>query len=204
MDSHPKDAPKLIAAQALVVRRTAGGSSAYELLDREGLRLGTVQQVEIPSAEPVRGKVAKFLEWASDMPTVRLDVMDGASGSTLFTTTLSAETHHRRASVRNGDGTELGEVLKAKGLRKIHFDLKADGVALGTVDAEGWSGFDYRIDEGGTPVGRITMLGGDTVLAIPTTSDDFLLDLDRPLAEPLRTLVLACAVAMDVSVRSRD
>jgi hypothetical protein len=127
-----------------------------------------------------------------------------ASGTTLFTTTLTAETQHRTASVQDGDGTELGEVLKGKGIRKIHFDLTAGGAALGTVDAEGWSGFDYRIDEQGAPVGRISMLRGDTVLGIATTSDDFLLDLDRPLAEPLRTLVLACAVAMDVSVSPRD
>lgn len=193
----------MITAQALVVRRTVGGSGAYELLDRDGLRVGTVHQAEIPSPVRARRKVTNFFDWTSDMPTVRLDVMD-ASGTTLFTTTLSAEIPHRTASVQNGAGTELGEVIKAKGLRKIHFDLKAGGVALGTVDAEGWSGFDYRIDERGAPVGSITMLRGDTALGIPMTSDDFLLKLDRPLAEPLRTLVLACAVAMDVSVSPRD
>ncbi len=48
------------------------------------------------------------------------------------------------------------------------------------------------------------MLGGAAIPGMTTTSEDFLLELDRPLEEPLRTLVLACAVSIDVSVSPAD
>jgi hypothetical protein len=204
LEPQPQDAPTPITVQALVVRKASDdGPNAYALFDREGTPLGAVRQVDTPSQRSFLRRVTNLLDWTSELPTVRLEVTD-TGGNMLFMTTLSAETGHLTAAVQDGDGNELGEVVKAKGIRKIHFDLRARGVTLGTVDAEGWSGFDYRIDERGVPVGRITMVGGDTVVGIPTTSDDFLLNLDRPLGEPLQTLVVACAVGMDVSVSSDD
>ena len=202
MGPQPQDAPTPITVQALVVRKASDrGPNAYELYDREGTRLGAVRQVDTPLRASVLRRVTNLLDLTSDRPTVRLDVTD-KGGNVLLMTTLSAESRHLTAVVQDGDGNDLGQVVKAKGFHKIHFDLRADGVTLGTVDAEGWSGFDYRIDERGVPVGRITMLGHDTV--IPTTSDDFLLDLDRPLAQPLHTLVVACAVGMALSVGRED
>ncbi len=102
--------------------------------------------------------------------------------------------------MRNGTGDDLGLVAKAKGMRKIHFDLKASNLTLGTVEAEGWSGWDFGVHQAGAQIGRISQLGGTTLLGIPTTSDDYGLELDRTLNEPLRTLVVACAVGMDVSI----
>jgi len=52
----------------------------------------------------------------------------------------------------------------------------------------------------GVQIGRIRQFGCRTSLGITATSDDYGLELDRTLNEPLRTLVVACAVGTDVSV----
>lgn len=161
--------------------------------------MGFVHQVDIPLEAGLLRKVTDWIGWTSSLPTVRLDVTD-MSRALLFKVILAGEDCQFTAVVHDGVGNKLGEVTKAKGWRRIHFDLRAGGSTVGTVDANDSSGFEYRIDEGGAHVGRITMLGQEAVGGIPTTSDDFLLELDVPLAEPLRTLVVASAVSMDVSV----
>lgn len=199
-----EDAHPLLSARSLLVRRAAGAAPhAYELFVSEDAQVGVVRWVDIPRRATALRKVTNFFEWTRSLPDVRLEVVDHL-GVLLFTVELSGEDNHLTATVRDGAGSDRGVVAKSKGFRKIHFDLTANGVVHGTVDADGWSGFDYRVEQAGSEVGRVTMLGGAAIPGMATTSDDFLLELDRPLEEPLRTLVLACAVSIDVSVSPAD
>ncbi len=199
-----EDAHPLYSARSLLVRKAVGAAPhAYELYVSEDAQVGVIRRVDIPRKATALRKVSNFFEWTSSLPDVRLEVVDHV-GVLLFTVELSGEDNHFTATVRDGAGGDRGVVAKSKGLRKIHFDLKAHGVVHGTVDAGGWSGFEYRVEQAGSEVGRVTKLGSDTILGMSTTSDDFLLELDRPIEEPLRTLVLACAVSMDVSVSRLD
>lgn len=201
MEQYPDDAPAVLTTGSLLVRRTDGTPHAYELSDAEGTPLGVVRRTDVERQAAILRKVTNWFEWTSSLPDVRLEVTDGG-GAPLFTVVVSGDDARFTAVVRDPAGNDLGQLAKARRIGKIHFDLKAGGTTVGTVDAETWTGFDYRIDQGGVPVGRMALLGGDAVFGIPTTSDDVLLRLDRPLAEPLRTLVVACAVSLDVSVSS--
>jgi hypothetical protein len=190
----------LVTAQWLLVHKTVDDEPhAYDLYDSRGARLGIVRRADIPLEASMLRNVAHWIGWTSLLPIVRLEVVD-MSGVPVFTVVFSAESKQFTAAVRDANGNHLGEVAKAKGLRKIHFDLRAREVTAGTIDATKWSGYDFRIYEGGVTVGRITTLGDRLVADIPTTNHDTLLELSRNLAEPLRTLVVACAVGMDVSV----
>ncbi len=200
MEPLTEDPPLLVAHQALLVRRAGRGDAhAYEVADHQGTPLGLVHRVDTERQSSPLRKVTNFLSWTSSLPTVRLDVTD-LRGTALFSVEFSPEDAQFTAAVRDGAGTDIGLVAKAKGLRKIHFDLKASSCTLGTVEAEGWSGWDFSVHQGGAQIGRISQLGGRTFLGITATSDDYGLELDRSLNEPLRTLVVACAVGMDVSV----
>ena len=199
MGPHPDDAPLLVAHRSLLVRRAGRGDAhAYEVIDGEGTRLGLVHRIDTERQSSPLRRVTNFLSWTSSLPTVRLDVTD-LRGTALFSVEFSPEDAQFTAAVHDGAGTDIGLVAKAKGLRKIHFDLKASSCTLGTVEAEGWSGWDFSVHQGGAQIGRISQLDGKT-LGITATSDDYGLELDRSLNEPLRTLVVACAVGMDVSV----
>lgn len=194
----------LLSTRSLLVRKAVGDAPhAYELFVSEDAQVGVVRRVDSPRKTTALRKVTNFFEWTSSLPDVRLDVVDHL-GVLLFTVDLSGEDTYFTATVRDGAGGDRGVVAKAKGFRKIHFDLEASGVVHGTVDASGWSGFEYRVEQAGAEAGRITNLGSGPILGVRTTSNDFLLELDRPIEEPLRTLVLACAVSMDVSVSHSD
>lgn len=199
-----EDAHPLLSARFLLVRKAVDAApNAYELLVSEDKQVGAVRRVDNPRKATALRKVTNFFEWTSSLPDLRLEVVDHL-GLLLFTVEFSGEDTYFTAKVRDREGGDRGVVAKAKGFQKIHFDLKDHGVVHGTVDAGGWSGFDYRVEQAGTEVGRVTMLGSDTILGMRTTSDDFLLELNRPIEEPLRTLVLACAVSMNVSVSRPD
>ena len=170
----------------------------YELYDDEGTRVGVVRQVDTLRRSSALRKITNFFEWTSTLPDVSLEVID-LHGTLLLTVHFSGEDAQYTATVHDGSGNEIGVVAKARGLRKIHFDLKIAGFTQMTVEAEGWSGWDYLIKQGGTSIGRITQLR-EPFLGIPMTSDDHLLELGRAVAEPLHTLVVACAVGMDLSV----
>jgi len=146
-------------------------------------------------------KVTNFFEWTSSLPDARLDVVD-AHGALCFTIIFSGEDAQFTAAVLDAAGNSFGEVVKATGWRKIHFGLRADGLTLGTVESDGISGWDYLVHQAQATVGAITRSG--TSFLKRARSDDFRLDLDRQLTEPLRSLVVACAVGMDVSVSNDD
>jgi len=189
-----------VAHRSLLVRRAGRGDAhAYEVADHQGTRLGLVHRVDTERRSSPLRKVTNFLSWTSSLPSVRLDVTD-LRGTALFSVEFSAEDARFTATVRDGAGNDIGLVTKAKGVRKIHFDLNASSCTLGTVEAEGWSGWHFGVHLAGAQIGRISQLGGRRFLGITATSDDYGLELDRSLDEPLRTLVVACAVGMDVSV----
>jgi len=173
----------------------------YELCGSDGSRLGVVNQVDIKRRSSALRKVTNFFEWTSSLPDTQLDVVD-LHGALCFTVIFSGEDAQFTAAVLDADGSSLGEIIKASGWRKIHFDLRANGMALGTVEAESLSGWDYLVHQEQAAVGTITRSG--TTFLKRARSDDFRLDLDRPLKEPLRTLVVACAIGMDVSVSNDD
>ena len=187
MGQHPEDGSAVLGAREFLVRRKARkGPDAYVLTDREGIRLGGVFLTEIRRKGAVR-MVTNFVGWTDSRPGVRLDVADRHDGP-LFSVVFAPEDKRDRATVEGVGGEILGEFVKARGFRKIHFDLRAAGTTLGSVEAEGLTGWEYRVVQAGAPVGRITSIF-EKVLGLPTTTDDHLVELDKALAEPFRTLV---------------
>ncbi len=76
---------------------------------------------------------ALLVRRAGALPAVRLDVTD-LRGTALFSVEFSPEDAQFTAAVRDETGDDIGLVAKAKGIRKIHFDLKASNLTLGTVE----------------------------------------------------------------------
>ena len=158
-----------------------------------------VYRQDVARPTSVGKKALVGLGWAKRTDTVWLRVVTDSGAQPLSLEFDGAE-RHNRARVRDSAGVVAGELVKATGARKIHFDLEADGVVLATVDAEGWKGWDYRIEEHGSTVGRITLAPPGLVSEVGATADDVLLEVERSLEEPLRTLVKACAIGIKFCV----
>ncbi len=105
-----------------------------------------------------------------------------------------------------GASRRLNSVVE--GLAKvdhIRFGLEAGGQRLGSIKAEDVKAWDFRIeDAAGAEVARVTKTWAGWAKERFTRADNYVVQLHRPLAEPLRSLVLAAALAVDVALKQGE
>jgi hypothetical protein len=87
----------------------------------------------------------------------------------------------------------------------VRFGLVANGQRLGSIHTEStWSwDFDVR-DTAGTEVARITKTWAGWAKERFTKADNYVLQVHRPLEEPLRSLVVAAALALDIALKQGE
>lgn len=90
---------------------------------------------------------------------------------------------------------------KVDDVGRARFALEAGGRRLGSIRTDGSAerAFSIRDDEE-LAVGRITRTWEGLAKSF-TNADHYVLVINRPLADPLRTLVIAAALAIDVELR---
>ena len=94
-----------------------------------------------------------------------------------------------------------------KGLDKVghaRFGLEAGGRRLGWIHAESMSKWDFNVqDQAGVEVARITKTWAGWAKERFTKADNYIVQLHRPVEEPLRTLVIAAALAIDFELKEQ-
>ncbi len=109
-------------------------------------------------------------------------------------------------------GTALGGVQErmtsaVEGLDKVghaRFGLEAGGQRLGSIHAESTRQWDFNVqDPTGTEIARITKTWAGWAKERFTKADNYVIQMHRPLEEPLRSLVIAAALAIDVELKQR-
>jgi hypothetical protein len=92
-----------------------------------------------------------------------------------------------------------------KGLDKVghaRFGLEADGQRLGSIHAEGVDEWDFEVrDPSGAEIARITKTWAGWARERFTNADNYVVQMHRPLEDPLRSLVIAAALAIDVELK---
>ena len=85
---------------------------------------------------------------------------------------------------------------------KIHFGLEAGGHTYGAINAENWRAWNFNIqDDAGTEVARVTKTWEGLAKTMFTTADNYVVQIHRPLEEPLRSLVVAAGLAIDTALK---
>ncbi len=106
--------------------------------------------------------------------------------------------------VRDAEGRDAGRIVQQTLRRNetTYSFLAPNGSFLGDLQAENWVAWDLRIvDSHARTVATITrdFAGLDqTKFARP---DDYVVRITEPVHEPLRTLVVACALSLEIAVR---
>jgi uncharacterized protein YxjI len=104
--------------------------------------------------------------------------------------------------ITRGDGSEVGEVKQDNVFGKIHFSLEAGGSKVGSINAENWRAWNFSItDASGTEVARITKTWEGFAKTAFTTADNFVVQVHRPMGEPLHSLVIAAALCVDTALK---
>jgi hypothetical protein len=106
--------------------------------------------------------------------------------------------------VRDGDGRDAGRIVQ-QNLRRnetTYAFLGPTGRFLGDLQAENWVAWDLRIvDSHAKQVATITRDWKGMDLTRFQRPDDYVVRIDPSVHEPLRTLVVACALSLEVAVR---
>ncbi|MGH9164184.1 MAG: LURP-one-related/scramblase family protein [Acidimicrobiales bacterium] len=172
-------------------------NNEYAIFDQHGTQIGAVRQTGQSAAK----KVLRALTSLDQFLTHRLQVVD-MSGRVLLALTRPAKLMKSRVVVEDGDGRPVGEIVQENMIGKIHFGLHAGGVRVGAIQAENWRAWNFAItDAAGAEVARITKTCEGVAKTLFTTADNYVVHIPSPLAEPLRSLVVAAAVSVDTALK---
>ena len=172
-------------------------NNEYAIFDQAGSQIGAVRQVG-------QSTVKKFLRVVSSLDqfmTHKLQIVD-MSGQPLLALTRPAKVIKSRIVVEDGEGLEVGQIVQENMVGKINFGLHAGGEKVGAIRAENWRAWNFSVvDAAGTEVARITKTWEGLAKTVFTTADNFVVQIHRPLEEPLRSLVVASALGVDTALK---
>jgi uncharacterized protein YxjI len=172
-------------------------NNEYAIYDANGRQLGAVRQV----GQSMLKKAARVLTQYDQFMTHKLQVVDMA-GAVLLAVTRPAKVFKSRILVNDALGREVGQVVQQNVFGKIRFSLEAGGEALGSINAENWRAWNFSIrDQADTEVARITKTWEGLAKTMFTTADNYVVQIHRPLEDPLRSLVVASALSVDTALK---
>jgi len=172
-------------------------NNEYAIYDANGRQLGAVRQV----GQSMLKKAARLLTSYDQFMTHKLQVVD-MNGTVLLAVTRPAKMFKSRILINDALGREVGQVVQQNMVGKIRFSLEVGGAPVGSIHAENWRAWNFSIrDETDTEVARITKTWEGLAKTMFTTADNYVVQIHRPLEEPLRTLVVASAVSVDTALK---
>jgi uncharacterized protein YxjI len=172
-------------------------TSEYTVFDAEGNRLGGVRQVGQSTAR----KLLRALTSVDQYLTHRLEVTD-AAGTPVLVVTRPAKILKSTVVVENSNGGELGRIVQENAIGKIRFRMESGGVPVGMLRAENWRAWNFSItDQSEQEVARITKTFEGVARTLFTTADHYVVQIHRPMPEPLRSLVVAAALCVDTALK---
>jgi hypothetical protein len=99
-------------------------------------------------------------------------------------------------------GAEIGQIVQQNAIGKIRFSLEAGGHSYGSINAENWRAWNFNIqDHTGAEVARITKTWEGLAKTMFTTADNYVLQIHRPLQDPLLSLVVSAALGVDTALK---
>ena len=172
-------------------------NNEYAIYDQHGRQLGAVRQVGQSAAK----KVIRVLTSYDQFMTHKLQVVD-VHGNVLLALTRPAKLVKSRVLVHDHMGAEVGQIVQQNAIGKIRFSLESGGHSWGSINAENWRAWNFNIqDHTGVEVARITKTWEGLAKTMFTTADNYVVQVHRPLDDPLRTLVVAAALAVDTALK---
>lgn len=172
-------------------------SNEYAIFDQHGRQLGAVRQV----GQNLAKKAIRVLTSYDQFLTHKLQLVD-VHGNVLMALTRPAKVLKSRIIVQNNMGAEIGQIVQQNAIGKIRFALESGGHTWGSINAENWRAWNFSIqDHTGVEIARITKTWEGLAKTMFTTADNYVVQIHRPLEDPLRSLVVAAALGVDTALK---
>lgn len=171
-------------------------NNEYGIFDQNGNQLGAVRQVGQSKAK----KLLRAVSSLDSFMTHNLQIVD-ASGQVVLALTRPRAVIKSQFQVQDGNGNEVGQIAQENAFGKIRFAYLAGGQKVGSLNAENWRAWKFNIrDHTDAEIARVDKSWQGFARAAFTTADNYVVQLHRPLEEPLRSLVIASAVCIDTAL----
>lgn len=169
----------------------------FAVYDQHGRQIGAVRQVGQSAAK----KVMRFVADVDQFMTHKLQVVD-SSGQVVLALTRPRKLMKSRLIVEGGNGQELGQIVQQNVIGKIKFSLEAGGQQIGSLNGENWRAWNFNIqDATGREVARVTKTWEGLAKTMFTTADNYVVQINGPLPQPLHSLVVASALGIDTALK---
>lgn len=172
-------------------------NNQYGVFDQQGRQLAAVNEVGQSTAK----KAVRLLTSFDQFLTHRLEVTDDA-GAVVLRLTRPAKLMKSSIIVSDGQNNEVGRIVQDNVFGKIHFSLQAGGHTYGSINAENWRAWNFRIeDHTGAEVARITKTFEGVAKTMFTTADNYVVQIHAQLPQPLLSLVVAASLSIDTALK---
>lgn len=172
-------------------------TNQYAVFDRTGGQIASVTQVGQSTAK----KALRIFTSLDQFLTHKLEIRD-TDGQVQLLIIRPAKVFKSTVLVHNSAGQEIGRIVQDNVFGKIHFTLEAGGRTLGSINAENWRAWNFRIDDAtGTEVARITKTFEGIAKAMFTTADNYVVHIHAQLPQPFLSLVVASALSVDTALK---
>ncbi len=172
-------------------------NNEYAIYDQNGTQIGAIRQV----GQSAIKKVARFVSSLDQFMTHSLQVVD-MTGVVQLTVTRPKKFAKSKVHIADSSGAPIGSIIQKNMIGKIRFSLVGSDGEIGTLNGENWRAWNFNIkDISGVEVARITKTWEGLAKTMFTTADNYVLQIHRPLEDPLRSLVVASAASVDLALK---
>jgi uncharacterized protein YxjI len=172
-------------------------NNEYAIFNQHGQQIGAVRQV----GQSMAKKALRLMTKMDNLMTHTLQVVDG-HGNVQLVLTKPRAMIKPKVIVQDAVGNELGQITIQLRLGKARFNLESGGRQWGTIFTEDWKGWNYSIqDHTNAEIARVTKKWEGFAKAMFTTADNYVVQMHRPLEEPLRSLVVASSLTIDLILK---
>jgi uncharacterized protein YxjI len=172
-------------------------NNEYAIFDQNARQIGAVREV----GQSTMKKAVRLLSSYDQFLTHKLQVVD-MTGQPVLALTRPAKLVKSRIIVQDAAGNEIGQIVQQNAFGKIRFSMESGGGLLGSINAENWRAWNFSIkDSSEQEIARITKTWEGLAKTMFTTADNYVVQIHRPLEEPLRSLVVAAALSVDTALK---
>jgi uncharacterized protein YxjI len=190
--------PVLVVSQRA---RDSYTNPEYSIFTREGEQIGSVRQ-----AQGLAKRLLRRVVLLDSMIGRRLHILDMDGNRVLELTSPAQQPLKLRSRflVRDRHGHDVVEIVEQALSNDTRFSLESGGSPCGVIVSATESEADYAIrDVAGTEVASITETADASLIrglskAIFTAADNYLVEVHRPVDDPLRSLVVVAPVVIDL------
>jgi uncharacterized protein YxjI len=195
-------APELLISQKTTVLGISANAGAYQIMDANRTHIGTFKEPQDSLAEMAMDKLNPF----SDFKAKEFELTDVAGTCLLKVKNPQGikATLKPRFEVTTAAGMPVGTIEQKKVISGLGFSYTVNGQDFGRFERVKGGGFNLRflvVDGYGNQVAEFQKrsAGKQSFKEIVTTDDSYVLVRPRPIPEPLGSLVLISACAVDAT-----